>query len=452
MMARRTALLLVLAVTCLVFGASFSYGVVSRSGWQIQTLGYTPTEDGFYHLDWNSKGELQLVYLGAYGPYYALLYGQRIGDEWDFTYLSRLFYEHEGASLALDSKENVYVCTHSYYGVEYTSLRPHVLFATNAGGDWTVEVVNITGFCSAAEVVVDSNDDVHVLYSRNVNQEYDNPNSSIVDMKRTADGWVSTVLKDSYPPYVFHQIDDVDRRPDGSIGMIYRTYDLLSWYDLNWSRLNYSVVSNGEIVSDTTIIPSLGDYPGVKSLCHDSEGNAYVSAYCKRDDEYGVCYFTNAEGDWTYTDVAYSGNAPWRYGTGTDITIGQDGSIYLGYFAKYFNGDTSNHTVRYCTNADGVWSAHILSDCRGWFTQESIALTVDQYQEIHVVYYGDDNAIYTTSRPRSDRYSLAVFDAALLTLSVGLPMATVLLFIVRRERRKKELQEWMDRTGLFERG
>lgn len=452
MMAKRTALLAGIAITGIVFGVSFGYGVVSRSGWPSQTLGYTPIEDGFYHLDWNSKGELQLVYIGAHGPYYALLYGQKIGGDWNFTYLSRLFHEHEGASLALDSVDNVYVCTHSYYYVDYTSLKPHVLFATNAGGEWMAEIINITGYCSGAEVAVDANDEVHVLYSRDTHQQDWNPNSSIVDMKRTADGWVETVLKSSYTPYVFYRVCDVDRRPDGSIGMIYSTYDMASWDTIAWSRMNYSIVSDGEIVSDTTMMSSLSDYPGVKSLCHDSEGNAYVSAYCKRGDVYGVCYLRNAEGDWTCTDVAYSGNDRWRHGTGTDITVGQDGSIYIAYFVEYYDGETYNHTVRYCTNEDGIWKTHILDDCEGWFIQESIALTIDQRRDLHVVYYNgeNDNAVYTTNRLDSERYALAAADSASLSLPFVVATVAVLLFIGRAERKKKKRKDRGNSTGLYE--
>ena len=454
MMARKTALLLVVAITGLVFGASFSYGVFSRSGWPSQVLGGTPVEDGFYHLDWNSRDELQLVFIGECFGHYALIYGQNIGGDWSLTYISRLFSEHEGASLALDSKDNVYVCTHSYDGVDYTTLRPHVLFAANAGGEWADEVVNVTGHCSAAEVVVDSNDDVHVLYSRDTHQQEENPNSSIVDMKLTRDGWMSTTLKASYTPYVFYQIEDVDRRADGSIGMIYRTYNLLSWDVIAWSRMNYSVVSDGELISDTTIIPSLSGYRGVRSLCHDSEGNAYVSAYSGGDNAYSVCYLTNAGGDWTCADVAYAGNSPWGYGTGTDIKVGQDGSIYIGYFAQSYDGETTNHTVRYCTNENGEWRAHVLDDCHGWFTKESIALTIDQCRDIHVIYYGEMSAIYTTSQLDSDRYTLAAFDSAILTLPFVLATVAILVFIAlretRRKKRKKEREELGDRTGLYE--
>jgi len=451
---KRLALLAVLVVVALVFGMSFTYNSRVRSGWPTQALGFTPSEDGFYHLDWNSKGELQLVYLGSYGPHYALLYGRSAGGDWNITYLSRLFYDHDGASLALDSKDNVYVCTHSYDYVEYTGLGPHILFATNAGGHWETEIINVTGYCSAAEVAVGAQDDLHLLYSRDTHQAVDNPNSSIVDMTRTSDGWTSRVLKSSFIPYVFYRVNDIDRRPDGTIGMIYTTFELQEWDEVIWSRMNYSIISDGELISDITILPSLGGYPGVKSVCHDSGGNAYVSSYRKTNELYDVCFLTNAYGNWTCVDVAYGGNSSSfnRYGTGTDITVTSDGSIYIGYFVEDYDGKKANHTVRYCTNSGGAWRSHVIDECRGWLMKESIAIITDQNQDVHVVYYNGQsyNSVYTTSRLDPDRFKTAAYDATSTAALFGLVATAIALLLLRHERKKTRDQKWSESTGLYE--
>ena len=370
-------MVVVVSVAALVFAASLAYEIVVRSGWTAPELGYTPAEDGFYQLAWNSEGNLRLAYLGAYGPYYALLYGERTDGEWSITSLSQLTYEHDGASLALDSQGKAYVCTHAYDPVPFMNLGPHIVFATNAGGEWETEVINTTGYCTASEVALDAEDRAHLIYSQDSYQSTVDPNSSIVDMTWSPEGWTNTTLKETHLSYRVFNIQDVDRRPDGSIGMIYTTYDLASWSDVLSHRLNYTVISGGELIVDYTIVPSLDNYTGVKSLCHDSAGNAHVGAYVKNDDNYSLCYLTNAGGEWTETSIAYGGNTKW-FGTGTGITVGSDGSIHVGYFVQDYDGVVANHTVRYCTNADGSWKVRILDDCQGWYMKESIAVAIDE--------------------------------------------------------------------------
>ncbi|MDQ1371825.1 MAG: hypothetical protein QG582_740 [Candidatus Thermoplasmatota archaeon] len=453
---KRRAAAIVVSVAVLVFLSSFTYEVVANSGWQAQELGFTPTGDGFYQMEWNSKGELQLAYLGSYGPYYALLYGQRVEGEWNLTYLSRLFYEHEGASLALDSQDRACVCTSSYDSV-MNVIGPHIVFATNFGGIWECQVINVTDHPSSAKVAVDAQDRVHLLYSRDTYQSTLNPNSSIVDMTQTTDGWNSTVLKESNTPYVFYSIVDVDRRPDGSIGMIYKTSDWLAWDQVASRRLNYSIVSSGSIVVDTPIIASLDNYSGEMSLCHDSEGTAYISGYRKNGEVYNLCYHTNAGGEWMSKDVAYSGGCV-MYGMGTAISVSADGSIHMGYFAEDYDGTVANHTVRCCTNAGGTWNVRVIDDCNGWSGGESIAIATDSDQDVHIVYYrrntedyGDTSVtVYSTSELDPDRYGSALYDAGLRTALVSSVALVIVMLTLHRRKRRKEHQERMDVTGLFE--
>ncbi len=452
----RKATVGIVVVAALVFTSSFAWEYMTSSRWPTQELGYTSAGDGFYQLAWDSEGELQLAYIGVYGPYYALLYGQRVGGEWDLTCLSYLSWDHEGASIALDSQDRVYVCT-SLYKPVMNLYGQHILFATNAGGEWESEMINITGYPSSAKVAIDAQDNVHLIYSRDTGQSTVNMNSSIIDMIRTPQGWDSTILKESYIPYRVFSIDDVDSRPDGSIGMIYTTYDLLGWDTIISWQLNYSVISNGEL-TDATVIPNLGGYPGEKSLCHDASGNAYISAYRSKGDNYSLCYFTNADGDWESEDVAYGGNEK-GYGTGVAITVDSDGDIHMGYFVEDYDGETANHTVRYCTNADGAWKVQILDDCQGWSWEESIAIATDESRDVHVVYYqkvripdsGETSVtVYVTSQLDPDRFEYALYDSGLRTALVGFVAVAVVGLIMHRRRKRREHQEWMDVTGLHE--
>lgn len=450
------ALVVVLAVAAIVFFPSLAYEIAVRSGWQVQELGYTPTGDGYYQLDWSSGGTLELAYLGVCGSRYALLHGERVDGEWNLSCLSPTAYEYEGTSFALDSKDNAYVCTCSYDVIYWAHLGPNILFATDESGEWDTEIVNITHL-SGAGLAVDTQDKVHLIYSRDTHQRYDNPNSTIVDSVRTADGWNGTVLKESYTPYVFYYVEAVDERPDGSIGILYATHNWVSWYEPSWSRLNYSIISDGTMIYDYAIIPSYDNYSGRLSLCHDSSGNAHIATYRLVGEVYSLCYFTNANGPWASEDVAYGGNEK-GFGTGVSITVDHRGSIYMGYFVEDYDGQVSNHSARYCTNAGGSWVVGVLDDNGGWYMEESIAVTVDDSDNLHAVFFQSTTSehgdrpvtIYTTSARDPDRYEESVYisgtRAALLTFIATVAMT----LLIRRRRNEERRQRWMDESQLYE--
>ncbi len=452
---KKKAMFIVAIVAVSVLASSFAYELVVSSGWNAQELGYTQVEDGYYQLAWNSKGVLQLAYIGIYGPYYALLHGERIDGKWNITYVSRLFYDHQGASMALDSHDNVYVCTSSYRPT-MNVIGSHILLASNSGGKWDAELFNMS-YTSSAEVAVDAQDRVHVLYTRDTHQSVEHHNSTLVDMVKTEGGWNRTVLKEVLTPYVFYEIVDVDRRPDGTIGMIYQTYNLqVGWTDVTWSRLNYSILSNDGLIVDSTVIPSMANYTGTSSLCHDAAGNAYISAFRKIGEVYSVCYFTNSGGSWTSTDVAFAGNGAW-WRPGSSIRVASDGSIHMGYFTFYHDENVTNHTVRYCTNSGGLWKVRILDDCTGWPMEEHIAITTDEDQDLHLVYFQSDVTdkggerdvtVYTTSEsnPILSAANVSIWRAAVS----GLIALVIVLLVLRRRRLMERQKEWSEKTGLFE--
>jgi hypothetical protein len=435
------------AVAVGTFFSVFAYEWVKSSEWPTEYLNWTAVEDGFYQMAWDSDGHLQLAFIGTSGPYYALNYGERIGREWHITSISRLFYEHEGVSMALDSENNVYICTYAYREVDFTTLGPHVLFATNKGGSWSVEILNTTGYCDGAGLAVDANDKVHLFYADSVHRFDAAHNTSLVHMELTPSGWEKTVLTCITGAENYIWINDVDGRPDGSTAVLYTT--LLNGTYLtdpgSVTFLNYSIYSNGQFSSSVAMDSDDGEWRGM-SLCHDASGNAYISAERKMIDDWILCYVTNSGGDWALTDVAYGGNSAWS--PRTWITLDEDENMYIAYFAEGYDGAKSNHTVRYVTNDGGVWHARVIDDCTGWSVAESIALVVDESGDVHVVYFqrttspdhGDrDRTVYTTSQLDPDRFvdalPVSTFPAILFS---GVAILITLLLIRRRQFNRHE--------------
>ena len=452
------AVKVVLAVATITFASSFIPGLVLRPEWQSQELGWTAVDDGYYESAWNSKGELQLAWIGIYGVHYALMFGQRVDGAWNLTAVAALAYEYQGVSMAIDAGDRVHICTYAHSGVDYTSLGPNVLYATNAYGGWSVEILNVTHACTSAAVAVDAQDRVHVLYSRVPYYEEVNGNSSIVDMVKTSQGWDRNVLKTRWGPGNELQIRDVDGRPDGSIGMIYVVGSNWDKYDNSASGvLNYSILSEGQFAVDTELEPL--DYVWApNSLCHDVSGHAYVGIFRKQGDDCRLWYLTDRGGTWTGQDVAYAGGGRYHRPGGIAIFTDSQGAIHMGYNVRFWDGNYTNHSMRYSTNKSGQWETTILDESSGWDV-DTIEVTADSRQNAHVAYFqrttstkhGDhDVSVYATNEP-DDRFiwNAMVFSFTVMAPFAVMAVATVLL-ILRSQTQRRRIRLRMNDTGIYD--
>lgn len=458
-MVPREAVSLTVAVTAMVGASvcalSFVYELATVPAWQVQELPGVDSWDGFYELAWDSEGDLQVAYIGIWGTHWALIYGEKTGKNWDITFLARLTYYHEDVSMTLDSDDNVYICTH--YGD--SSDESQIVFAEKSDGVWDTQLITVAGYrCTSAEVALDEDERVHILYTRSTEFFYEDSNSSIEDMVRTPDGWRNTTLAKSYGES-HYWIDDLERRNDGSFGLIYtRIIDgsYIGDSPMPMSYLNYSIYSDGRLVG-STIMSSLENYGDDKSLCHDSDGNAYITTYKRCGNyTYSVCLYSNADGNWTCTDIAYGGGGSYSWLDDRNcLAIRPDGSLYVGYFVCFFDGDVSNHSARYCTNAGGEWRVHLIDTVDGFPTQ-SIALTVDDESYLHVIYSNSHHTIYTTDEPDPDKHTSAAYISGVrgvVAIVVVIVAAVALLMVIRHRRiveeKRRTREAWIAETDAF---
>lgn len=460
---KRSAVTVVVAVAALTFTSTFVSAAVYYSGWRAEELGWTTVEDGFYDFAWNSRGELQLAYIGTAGPWYALIYGERVDGIWTLTPVAQLAYEYEGAYIAIDSSDKVHICTWSYRYVEWMYPSANVLYATNADGTWQTQFLNVSYYCTSAALAVDGEDNVHVLYSRSSYSSDHNGNSSIVDLVKTPQGWNKTVLKLSQGVGNQLLIEDVSVRPDGTIGMIYtQTNGTSMWDSQSTGYLNYSAISGLHLENQETVISSLDYLWFESSLCHDAAGRAYVAAFRERAGESILCCYTNKGGDWSFEEVAYGGGGQYYRQGGNAIAVDSNGAIHMAYMQDYHEQGLSNHSARYCTNAGGTWKTKVLDVSPGWDT-DTIDVTTDSDLKVHVVLFqrtvGDegehDVSIYMTNsaKPRMiyAAASVSTLVALPFTALAGISVGGILLserLRTKRWRTAEELQlydEFVDR-------
>jgi hypothetical protein len=437
---KRIVIVLVAAIMLTFAANSVNETYVSRK-WISQSLGWTPVGHGFYQMALNSKGVLQLAYLGVYSWYYALMYGQMVDGNWNLTPVSRVLGDFEGASLALDSHDNVYLCTHTYHSVYGYTLYPEILFAACKDGTWTGSIINMTGYCLSAEVAVDENDTVHLFYTDQIYPEdggFSGAYSRLIDMVSTQQGWKVEVLKNvSGDQYLW--IDDLVRGPNGTQYILY-TWSTGWQSGVEVEHLNLSEYRAG-IVSDSEILVSHYQLAGGPALCVDGAGNAYVSYYWHNGSSYRICYSTDILGKWTQSDVAYGGNS---WPAGTAIAVDSRNKVHVAYYVEDYDGSHANHSVRYCTNRSGSWNVKVVDNCEGWTTDEYVALLSDARGGIHMTYFqrnvgdhGDiDLTIYTTDVWGVRDYSRVMNESGLKAFLVCVVVGIVLYSGWSYEERK----------------
>jgi hypothetical protein len=418
-----------------VLASSFLYTAFIRKDWHKDALNqYQPIGPGFYQLSWDSQNDLQLAYSNGG----ALVYGVRVDGSWSLSLVAGFSSTLEGVSLALDSRDIVHICSYSLYSLSQNQTeRAHILYANNEDGEWHLSTITTTGYCTSSEVFVDENDTVHILYTEHTkwgSWPSQITRYTLFDLTQTEAGWNKTPLIDVAAPDVYLRIEDIDKRHDGTVGILYTSgYLGYSPEVEHYTLLNYSVDSAGTL-GDPFSISSITNLRGRISLCHDLAGNAFIAGYREVDSGFNISFVSNRQGSWSVTDVADAGTSLGFGGdSGTSIAIGTDDS------GKY------EHSVRYSTNREGDWSTRIVDDCRGSAGHESIAVLPDNEEGINIVYYfyehhknkGDSSGtIYATNDWQSEDYLSALSDSCFKAFVAGGVASVVLFYLLFRQKRR----------------
>ena len=443
---KKSAVILAVIVVVVLI-VNFVYAGFVSKGWHKEVLNdYELPGYGYYQMAWDSQEDLQLAY--SYGG--VLMYGQRTNGSWNLVQVAGFSGASlEGVSLAVDSQDGVHICAYSLSSLSKTE-RAHILYANNADGEWQLSLFNSSAYCTSSGIFVDENDIVHILFTEKESWLGGVNRYKLVAMEQTEVGWSNTSLIDITSTDVYLNIEDVDRRLDGAVGVLY-TFGYIGYSTEidHYTLLNYSVYSDGAL-GDPFSLSSLAELSGRKSLCHDLAGNAYVAGYREIDGNFSICFASNREGSWELTDVTDAGNTlglGGAWGSGTSIAVGDDGNVHLGYFVSDSAEEKYEHTIRYSSSLEGNWSTKIVDECSGWSGDECIAIQPDDEGDINIVYFSREThkdsgdtilTMYATNEWGSDDYLRTLTDSILKSILVGaVALAVLLVGLFLQERRAK---------------
>jgi len=230
----------------------------NTSNWDIEPVDSNGTEN-LPSSALDSSGMPHVSYLNESEWFVEYIYRNETGWSIPQDVSNVTPYNRYRSSLVLDSLDKAHI---SFYDVNYENTVGELRYATNASGDWEVEIIDSSGnagcFCS---IDLDSEDNVHIGY-------YDVVYSELKYITNASGAWVSVV------------VDNIGRLQ--GINNNYISLDLdssdkvhIGYYDANNGDLKYANNVSGEWVTERVDSAYRGDI----SLAIDSYNKPHISYY-----------------------------------------------------------------------------------------------------------------------------------------------------------------------------
>ena len=258
------------------------------------------------------------------------------------------------SSMALDGQGNAHI---AYLYINQDLGERHLRYATNAGGDWEIAVVDRAGNVGwRPSLALDADGGAHICY-------YDHDNSALKYATNAGGSWMNLTVDESGDSGWYSSIA-VDANGKAHIG----------YYD--GSGLRYAENTLG-----TWTIRTLQAQSGQScSIALDGEENVHLSY---RDYEGELGYATNALGYWLFQQFDSS-----SYGSVGETSLALDhlGWVHIAYMA--YSGGVSSGKPVYVTNLDGEFNIGAVDPKSG---ASSVSLALDPAGKPFISYYHRDD-------------------------------------------------------------
>lgn len=250
----------------------------------------------------------------------------------------------------------------SYYDAVGYSLR----YATNAGGPWTVAVLDSTGDAGRySSIAADRDGKIHISYAGNTYGD-------LKYITNASGTWVATTVDTR----IVHT--SIAIAPDNTVRIAYRG---ASDYTLRYA-------SNASGSWSTAIIPVTANLLDDPALAVGTDGHARVvyfdtntSGNCALD------YATDASGSWASATIEQAAN-PIGY---TSVALDGNGKVHMSYLYTYRSRDPVLldwgvwYGLKYATNASGTWVMSVI-DSGSWQAAPT-SIAIDSNNAVHISYY-----------------------------------------------------------------
>ena len=316
----------------------------------------------------DSKGKIHISYVHevfdwVYGDFvYDVKYATNAGGTWTIAVIDSGILAPGFTSIALDSSDHVHI---SYPHWDATTGDKTVQYTTNAGGSWVstpVTSIALGRGGDSAAIAVDSNDHAHICYTAAGSIMYATNGSGTWDSVTIGSGDIYSAIA----------LDSADHAH-------------ISYYDAipNGGELHYATNASGAWVN-TRIdgAPASGRYTSIAVDSNDAVHIGY-QRYTTPNDQ--LKYATNASGAWATSIVESTADV----GAYTSIAVDSYNGVHISY------QDTTLGDIKYATNVDGPWFISTV-DSENYIGQYA-SIAIDANNRIHISYQGQGDLRYATS-------------------------------------------------------
>jgi fibronectin type 3 domain-containing protein len=258
------------------------------------------------------------------------------------------------SSMALDGQGNAHI---AYLYISEDLSERNLRYATNAGGDWDITVVDRAGKVGwRPSLALDADGRAHISY-------YDHDNTALKYATNAGGSWTNRTVDESGDSGWYSSIA-VDANGKVHIG----------YYD--GSGLRYAENTLGTWTIGTLQAQS-GQYC---SIALDGEEKVHLSY---RDFEGKLGYATNALGYWLFQQID-----PSSYGSVQETSLALDplGWVHIAYMG--YSGGISTGKPVYVTNVEGEWNIGAVDPKSG---ASSISLALDPAGKPYISYHHRDD-------------------------------------------------------------
>ncbi len=293
--------------------SNLRYATNAEGVWKTVVL-----DDGRYpSLAIQSNGKVHISYY-AQTTGNDLNYATNVSGSWVVKVVDSDGDVGKSSGIALDSLGNAHICY-------IDSTNNLVKYATNASGVW--EIIVIDNGSSAGSIVIDSSDNIHVVY---------NDGSFLKYAIYTDNSWKTSALN------VTGSSPSITVDSSNHLHMS---------YSIN-STLNYATNVSGFWESENVTGSGSYVFSGSGSIALDSSDNPHICYYNYQD--YSLKYATNQSGAWQITTIDPYEAIPdhiageyLRAGRWCRIAVDSDDSVHITYEGSI---DATTLTLRYATN------------------------------------------------------------------------------------------------------
>jgi hypothetical protein len=352
----------------------FIFVGVDVKAWDTYTIDNSGGESWSSSIDVDDLGFLDICFLvDSPNSTTHLKYATNESGQWLINTVGQFDGFGYDSSMVTDSQERIHVV----YVIDEVGSGRQLFYATNETGTWIYQILDNQEIGSNISIAVDSNDNLHIVYSSNYTLKYASKKLGV---------WNYYTI-DDLSPYSSSVAAD-------SLGKAHISYVVSS-------GLKYATNTSG--TWQTIYVETSSDVAGETDIAIDLYDKAHVSYYDRNSKD--LKYATNVSGNWQKETVDSNGDV----GDFSSIAVDALNFVHIGYMDRVYLGSMEfSNFIKYATRSSEGWTTQTVDSIGDW--QTYVDIITDENCKIHICYFGEGGSLRFASEDPLDSDSDGVPD------------------------------------------